>query len=222
MVVDHDGSFAWSTDWADWLKAANALPQALIDRWALLIFDIKQPNPFIPQTLRDAIRNSNLSKVPCVFSVGNLAEARATFDADFINSLNDLETIDVSFKANPFEFTQWASQFNLDRGWYADGINKVGIGGSQKKIDANLAAAINLRDSNGGIGGVYSWTYEKSAHIKEKILMGCDGLVVNTGGRMSGRGDDRYYSWADNYQKIMDNNQVSQVARLAMPSDFVK
>jgi len=77
---------------------------------------------------------------------------------------------------------------------------------------------MHLRDKGQDIYRVYSWTYQKNKRVKDIILMGCDGLVVNTGGGVKEFGNSAYYKWADQYQEIM--KQVSSVARLATQADF--
>ena len=219
LIVDHDKVYSWSTRWSDWLATAEALPQALKDRLALLMLDIKAYKPELVEKLRSDLRNSSLGDVPLTFSVANIDAAKKTFTPAFLSSLRANETIDISYFEDPADVLAWMNTTPLPKGkgWYGDGINKVGIGHSQAAIDKNLEAARAIR-AQGGFAKVYSWTYEKNASVKAKILEGCDGLVVNTGSSTRGSGEDTYYKWALDYEKIME--ETAATVKWATKADF--
>ena len=52
--------------WKDCLNEANVLSDVLIDRWALLMLDVKDASPYIAETCVSTSETAKLSKVPRV------------------------------------------------------------------------------------------------------------------------------------------------------------
>ncbi len=182
LVVDHDGAFAFSTELDPWLRELQRVAAANA-RLTTVIFDLKyRQRDDVTRVLRSRVRQLVTTPLEIVFSVANLGRAQELFTGDFLATLGERETVDISERTDPEQVSAYYREHDVPRGYYADGVFRFGTG--QARIDANIAKARQLRDAGKGIHRVYTWTYENSESIEAKLRDGNDGIIV-TGSRVN-------------------------------------
>ena len=172
-VVDHDGSFPWSTKLTRWLDAAAVAARDL-PSLALLYFDVKEPSAL--SVIVDKVR----SKIPEQF---NVLYSIARFDdrhrfSSIVTSLRSHEGIAIDQHDDPDAVANYFASIGAQRCWYGNGIFVAGPPWTLPGIEQSIRRAVSIRDSTNRLAKVVVWTLEKGDSMSNFIGIGVDAILV--------------------------------------------
>jgi glycerophosphoryl diester phosphodiesterase len=174
--VDHDGVYFWSNTLNNWFKGYQRLQRDkpdLFEKLALVIFDIKTPEQLI--RLRNEVRQV-LPKKNVIYSVNSYEDRDKLIILK--NDLKNNEGLAIDYKADPIDVRNFFVEKGVHNFWYGDGV----CAGCYEppRVSRNIIKAVDQRNKEHGIKGVYAWTYAACDSIYHYIQeRDVDGIMVN-------------------------------------------
>lgn len=217
IFVNHD--FETGDKFEDWLEQAKRLKDVYGEKFALIIFDCKFANDHKDRKLvadvmrrvrkeaREAL-NQKGSKLNLLFSIASFKN-RDGFDG-ILGDLRKNEGIAIDESSEPDKVEKYFRSRGVKNCWFANGMF-TWLHGSQ--IFPSVERGCILRDTNGLIKKVYSWTVVMPYHMRFYINEArIDAIMVNVEGTIAGSAPP---GRLDALRIIKDSN----LARFAKRSD---
>jgi glycerophosphoryl diester phosphodiesterase len=173
-VVDHDGSFPWSTQLAEWLEAACDAARRY-EHFCFVYFDIKQPDEIsnlIP-TLRAGLRG----QLGCLFSIADFDD-RQCF-ADSLSALRDGEGVAIDECSDVGAYEEWLqSRAVRVPSWYSYGSPARKEKQSSNEIMPAIRRAVSRREAGAAFQKVCVWTLASKPLMQTYLEAGIDAMLV--------------------------------------------
>lgn len=173
-VVDHDGSFPWSTNLSRWLAAA-ASAALRHPNFSLIYVDVKDVESI--QTIADKFRNIIPSDLNILYNIADFSDRENL--RNIAGSLLPNEGLCIDEHDNPSEVNEFFSNIRVSRGWYGNGVFVAGPPWELPVIESSIRRGIGIRNSGGSIKKVAVWTLARPESMRRFIDIGVDAILVN-------------------------------------------
>ena len=206
--VDHDGVFAWSTKFNEFLSEIAKVAMKNEENFALVIFDIKTPNGNL-RGLYEKVKSILPPSLNIIFSIANYKDRK--YFNKINKNLNVNHGLSIDQSNYPEKTAKYFEDTKINNSWFGNGICAGCI--ETKKIKRSISKAVQMRDrKQSSIKKVYVWSLAKYSSIEYYLLeKNVDGVMVNLSGNTQTHGDG--------LSDAIDIVQYSNKIRMAKSSD---
>ncbi len=171
-VVDHDGTFPWSTPLDAWLER---LGSQMGQQIALVYFDIKAPtwSPRLIEQARAALPSA-CRRLYVVASVEAFLEA-----APLLPDLGPTEAFAVDGEGDVKQVAAAFEAASIRRWWFSYGLPRRDEQLQERLVLPALEAATSIRSQSGGPIGIAVWTLSRIDLFRRYLQLGVDTLVTD-------------------------------------------
>lgn len=186
-VIYQDGRFyaqhdplSEGTDLSAFLKEIREVGDALKERFALIIFDLKESidRPRLKQV--HSLVGSFLSdgiEIKVIYSVSTLR--RALVFKGILEELDSQEGLGIDEYDNPLKVQNFFEGIRIGRCCYGNGITAALPEEFGGPIRESLKKAVLLKIRRHVIKFVYIWTIDLKSSMREYLDLGVDGIMTN-------------------------------------------
>jgi hypothetical protein len=173
-VVDHDGSFPWSTSLREWLEAASAAATRY-DHFSFVYFDVKEP-----QSLPSLVATTRMSLDPSLWRLFSIAELddRACLEP-IIAGLGDREGIAIDGTPDLDAYVRWLNtHVSSVPSWYSYGLPSWRQRRSLDAVMPPIQQALSYPTEVRPFAKVCVWSLEDRTLMDAYLDLGVDGILV--------------------------------------------
>jgi glycerophosphoryl diester phosphodiesterase len=159
-----------------WLNAARELADSYGDRFALVIFDVKDADSVLLDEMYSMVetRLTGPTGINVIWSVRDYADCH-WFDRLFIR-LTSRVGLAVYGDDDPHKVSRYLQNQGVRNICYAYGISD---GNPETGVQKAIFTAAGLKRHEGIIRFVYVWTIDLRASMGDYVEMGIDGIITN-------------------------------------------
>ena len=204
FYAQHD-PLSEGTELSDFLKKIREVADGVKERFALIIFDLKETiNMPRLKKVHTLVRSffSDGTGIKVIYSVSSLR--RGSIFKGILSELDLREALSIDESDYPLKVQHFFEGLGINRSCYGNGITAALPEDFGGPIRESLKKAVLLKMRRHIIKFVYIWTIDLKASMREYLDIGVDGIMTNH---------------ADDLREILREKKYSSAFLLATRSD---